>query len=87
MARPPDDVGLIGLAEALADYPQVRLDESTAAMVRQGRVLPRDLASGLVGGAFTGDGPWAVVGPDGELLAVYEPHRASDVKPAVVVAV
>ena len=33
-----------------------------------------------------GDGPWAVVGPDGDLLAVYESFRTGEAKPAVVVA-
>ncbi len=32
----------------------------------------------------TGDGPWAVLGPGGALLAVYEAHGAGRVKPAVV---
>ncbi len=31
------------------------------------------------------DGPWAVLGPDGRLLAVYEAHQGTTVKPAVVV--
>jgi tRNA pseudouridine55 synthase len=86
VARSPDEVELIALADAMVDYPQVQVDEATAAMVRQGRVLRRDLPSGLLAGAFTGDGPWAVTGPDGDLLAMYEPHRESDVKPAVVVS-
>jgi hypothetical protein len=32
-----------------------------------------------------GDGPYAIVGPDGDLLAVYE-ARGAALKPAVVVA-
>jgi hypothetical protein len=36
-------------------------------------------------GAEAGPGPFAVVGPDGDLLAVYERRRAA-VKPAVVLA-
>ncbi|MFZ9629905.1 MAG: tRNA pseudouridine(55) synthase TruB [Ilumatobacteraceae bacterium] len=86
MARPPDEVELIPLADAVVDYPRVVVDAATAAMVRQGRVLDRGPSAGLVSGAFDGDGPWAVVGPDGDLLAMYEPHRTADVKPAVVVA-
>ena len=31
-----------------------------------------------------GEGPWAVLGPDGSLLAVYERHHPGTVKPAVV---
>jgi hypothetical protein len=42
-------------------------------------VLPRD-------GAFAGDGPWAVLDPRGQLLAMYEAFGDAQVKPAVVVA-
>jgi tRNA pseudouridine55 synthase len=31
-----------------------------------------------------GDGPWAVLGPDGDLLAVYQAHGDGRIKPAVV---
>ncbi|MFZ4720817.1 MAG: tRNA pseudouridine(55) synthase TruB [Ilumatobacteraceae bacterium] len=73
----PDDVVLRPLTEAMRDYPAVVVDQATAALVRNGRVLDR-------GESFTGDGPWAVVAPDGALLAMYEAHRAQ-VKPAVVI--
>ena len=46
-----------------------------------GRVLERSGAA-----VFEGDGPWAVLGPDGSLLAMYEAHGERQVKPAVVVA-
>jgi hypothetical protein len=39
-----------------------------------------------VDGGFEGEGPWAVVGPDGGLLAMYEAFGPEVVKPAVVVA-
>ncbi len=78
-AQAPDVVELLPLPAAVRDYPHVTVDEATAAMVRQGRVLPR-------GEAFTGAGPWAVRGPEGDLLAMYEAFRAAEVKPAVVVA-
>ena len=29
--------------------------------------------------------PWAVLGPDGALLAVYEPFRGSTAKPSLVI--
>ena len=32
-----------------------------------------------------GDGPWAVIGPDGGLMAVYEPFREGTTKPSLVV--
>ena len=78
-ALPPDTVALMSLTEALRDYPQVVVDDTVAAMVRQGRVLPR-------GGFGVGEGPWAVVGPDGDVLAMYESYRDDEAKPAVVVA-
>jgi hypothetical protein len=48
--------------------------------VAHGKVLPLDAL------AVDGDGPWAVVGPDGVLLAVYEPYDEGLVKPAVVIS-
>jgi len=76
----PDDVELLSLPDAVRDYPAVRVDADIAAMVAHGRVLP----------AFDGHagetGPWAVLGPDGDLLAMYEHAGSSTVKPAVVVA-
>ncbi|HUC33435.1 MAG TPA: tRNA pseudouridine(55) synthase TruB, partial [Ilumatobacteraceae bacterium] len=53
-AAAPDAVELQPLRVALRDYSNVTVDEPTAAMVRQGRVLPR----------FDGDGPWAVLDLD-----------------------
>jgi tRNA pseudouridine55 synthase len=78
-AGSPDTAELLPAAEALRDYGAVTVDDATAAMVRQGRVLPAwpDLDGG---------GPWAVLDPNGELLAVYEPHRDGTVKPSVVLA-
>lgn len=78
-AAPPDAVALLSLAEALRDYPQVVVDDTVAAMVRQGRVLSRTTFP-------AGEGPWAVTGPDGDVLAMYEPYREHEAKPAVVVA-
>jgi tRNA pseudouridine55 synthase len=75
-ARPLDAVELLAPAEALRDYESVTVDETTAALVATGRVLP----------AFTGvgDGPWAVLDAERNLLAVYERFRDAQVKPAVV---
>ena len=76
----PDDVELLSLPEAMRDYPSVRVSEDLAAMVAHGRVLPAfDERSDE-------EGPWAVLGPDGALLAMYERAGADTVKPAVVVA-
>ena len=46
-----------------------------ADVVANGRVLP----------AWDGEGPWALFGPDGALLAVYERYGATEAKPMVVV--
>lgn len=78
-AAPPDTVTLLSLTEALRDYPQVVVDDAVAAMVRQGRVLSRSTFP-------VGDGPWAVIGPEGDVLAMYEAYREREAKPAVVVA-
>jgi tRNA pseudouridine55 synthase len=76
-AASPDDVELLSLPQAVRDYPAVVVSADVAALVHNGRVLDR----------FVGDGPWAVIGPDGDLLAMYEAFGAHQAKPAVVVAV
>ncbi|MFI0527355.1 MAG: tRNA pseudouridine(55) synthase TruB [Ilumatobacteraceae bacterium] len=78
-SAPPDAVQLLTLPQAMRDYPQVAVDAELAGLVGNGRVLDRAQAG------FQGDGPWAVLGPDGELLAMYEAHGDS-AKPAVVIA-
>jgi tRNA pseudouridine55 synthase len=77
-AQSPDAVTLHSLPAAMRDYPEMRVDATTAALVRNGRVLDRP-------GDLVGDGPWAVLGPDGDLLAMYEPFRGQ-LKPSVVVS-
>lgn len=70
-ARPLDQVGpddLLSPAEAVRSMPTVVVDDATAAGVAHGTVLDRRAAG------FDGTGPWAVLGTDGNLLAVYEPH-------------
>jgi tRNA pseudouridine55 synthase len=59
-------------AQAMRDYPSLTMEP---AAIANGKVL--DLAL---------DGPTAVLSPLGELLAVYEPHRDGQAKPAVVLA-
>lgn len=78
-ATSPDEPHLLTLREALRDVPALVVDEATAGLVGHGRALDR----AVVGAA--GDGPWAVVGPTGDLLAVYEPLGERSVKPAVVI--
>ena len=67
------------MIEAVRHLPTIAVEREGAAAVRVGKVLERtDLG-------VDGDGPWAVVGPDGDLLAVYEPFRGNTVKPALVI--
>lgn len=73
-AAPPDECELLPVAAAVRTLDAVEVDAGTAALVANGRVLP----------AWVGDGPWAVFDTAGALLAVYEPFRAGEAKPAVV---
>jgi len=76
----PDAVELLSLPQAMRDYPQVTVSAEAAALVGNGRLLDRARAG------LEGNGPWAVLGPDGDLLAMYEPHDDVEAKPAVVLA-
>jgi tRNA pseudouridine55 synthase len=76
-AAGPDDCELLPVDAAVRGLGRVDIDTSTAGLVANGRVLPSF-------DHVAGDGPWAVFGPDGVLLAVYEPFRDGQVKPAVV---
>jgi tRNA pseudouridine55 synthase len=69
---------LLTPAQAMRDLTTVTVDDAVAADVAHGKVLPVDRLG------VAGEGPWAVLGPDGALLAVYEPHRPGTVKPGVV---
>ena len=75
-AAPPETCELLPPPAALRDRTQVVVDDDTAAFVRNGRVLP----------AFAGPPPWAVSDPQGRLLALYEPFRVAEAKPAVVLS-
>ena len=77
-AAPPDEVELLSLPQAMRDYPQVTISAEAAVLVGNGRLLDRARAG------FGGVGPWAVLGPDGELLAMYEARSDTEAKPAVV---
>jgi tRNA pseudouridine55 synthase len=72
-AGPPDTCELLPVAAAVRALPSVVVDDATAALVANGRVLD----------AWPSDGPWAVFDATGELLAVYEPFRGQ-AKPSVV---
>ena len=76
-AAPPDECELLAADRGGAGHGRSSTSTTTtAALVANGRVLP----------APDGAGPWAIVGPDGRLLAVYEPFRDGQAKPAVVLA-
>ncbi|MEJ7764806.1 MAG: tRNA pseudouridine(55) synthase TruB [Acidimicrobiales bacterium] len=78
-ATPLEKVGPEVLAPplaAVAHLARVAVGEEAAADIRHGKVLP----------TWEGEGPWAVTGPDGTLLAVYETYRPGLAKPAVVLA-
>jgi len=75
------------MTEAVRHLRSVTADEELAAAVAFGKVLERDDLIGAGASDDHDDGPWAVLNATGDLLAVYEPHRGSTVKPAVVVAV
>jgi tRNA pseudouridine55 synthase len=77
-AGPPDECELLPVAAAVRSLATVAVDATTSDLIAHGRVLPRSTAG------WEGDGPWAVHGPDGALLAVYESFRGDQVKPSVV---
>lgn len=72
-AGPPDSCELLPVEVAVRGVARVDVDEATASLVANGRVLPR----------FDGDGPWALF-TDATIVAVYEPFRTSEAKPSVV---
>ncbi|MDE0614717.1 MAG: tRNA pseudouridine(55) synthase TruB [bacterium] len=78
-AHPVGAPELLSMVEALRDYPSVTVDVDLGRRVANGQVLRSEEI------AAEGDGPWAVLGAQGQLLAVYETHRSGMVKPAVVI--
>jgi tRNA pseudouridine55 synthase len=78
IAESPDKV-VLPLVEAVRHLPRVDVDGETARGVAHGAVFPVT--------ALGGDdaGPFAVVGPDGHLLALYQKGRAA-ARPLVVLA-
>ena len=82
-AHPVEAPVLLPLSEALRDLSGVRVDEATAADISFGR--PLALYRLGLDADVGGDGPWPVLGPDGTLLAVYEPHEGG-ARPVMVLA-
>jgi tRNA pseudouridine55 synthase len=80
-AQAPDEATLLPVETAVAHLPAVTVDDSTAELIANGRLLP----------VWAGEGPWAVFaanddGRAAELLAVYEPFRGGQAKPVVVLS-
>jgi tRNA pseudouridine55 synthase len=73
-----DEPSLLPIAAAVAHLPSVVAVADVASEVGHGRVFE----PGRLG--VSGDGPWAVLDGEGELLAVYE-ARGDRVKPSVVI--
>lgn len=75
--------------EMVAHLTRVDVDDATTARIANGAML---VVNVIPGHEFSGEGPWRVHGPDGSLLAVYEPSGRTDdagvalVKPSVVLA-
>jgi tRNA pseudouridine55 synthase len=78
IAESPEKV-LLPLVEAVRHLPRLDVDGETARGVAHGAVFPVTALSGA------DTGPFAVVGPDGRLLALYERGRAA-ARPLVVLA-
>ena len=75
-AAGPDDCELLPVEAAVRPLDQIVVDPATADLISHGRVLD----------SWPGEGPWAVSSEDGALLAVYEPFRDGQAKPAVVLS-
>lgn len=72
-ACPLDDLELLPVADMLRHLPMIQVDDVVAAQVRNGRSL----------GPSSNAGQFAVNGPDGNLLAVYE-ARDNEMRPVKV---
>jgi tRNA pseudouridine55 synthase len=76
-AAPVEKATIISLAEGLADYPSVTIDDETVTRVRNGQRLSEEV--------LTGDGPWVLLNEAGDVVAVHERVEGGKVKPAVVI--
>lgn len=72
-AGAPDECELLPVDRAVRALDRVDVDADCEALIANGRILD----------AWSGTGPWAVFGPSGRLVAVYEAFRGR-AKPAVV---
>jgi tRNA pseudouridine55 synthase len=79
-ALPLESAELRPAAEFVRDLGLIVVSDAVANDVRYGRILERERIG------VEDSGPYPLVDERGELLAVYEPHRGTTVKPAVVLA-
>ena len=75
------EAAMIEPVEMMRDLERIDVDAEQARAIAHGVTFPATLLAGEDAGA----GPFALVGPDGALLAVYE-RRRSALKPTVVLA-
>lgn len=74
-----ENITLLDLPEGVRGFPSCRVDGEVEARIRVGAVLGREVLD------VAGEGPWPVMSAETDtLLAIYEPHGADTVKPAVV---
>ncbi len=76
-ARDLEDPEVLPPSAGVRHLDGIAVDEALAVDIGHGKVLDRERLG------VEGDGPWAVHGSDGSLLAVYEPHGGRT-KPTVV---
>lgn len=74
------DITLLPMTVALGGMDTVEAPDELLGRIGVGAVLGRDELG------VQGDGPWGVLGGDGDVLAVYAAHRDQTVKPSVVLA-
>ncbi len=79
-AKRVEELQLISMTNGLRDYEKIEVTEKIAKQVMVGSVMEERQF-----GTNSTNGPWVVVDPAGNLLAVYEKHKHGTVKPAVVI--
>jgi tRNA pseudouridine55 synthase len=78
-AHPLEDLVVLPPATAVRHLPAVVADDELATAVGYGKVLEAERFA-----TDGDDGPWAVMGADGTLLAVYQRHKGDRAKPLLV---
>lgn len=79
-AQSVEEVTVTPAIEALADYPQIIVDDETRTLITHGRPISEE-AVATTGSA---DGPWLLLDEAGTLLALHERVETGRIKPAVV---